>query len=302
MCLSSPLLKNCIGFLRTTNRPGNSQAGFHNADRHRYLEVYQHIYNALKYTGFATLYSIIYVLFRVIQKMSIFTLTYAKLCERTMSTAVHPTLGLHHKALVAEGPQGWILSRAQELPRVRSEPGTSARQSQVSEEHQSSLCESRCKEGKNCCAAADRGRGETPEMQPCRHRGQWGRRAGGAPGMQQQLLATQETHRGAGCPFAPHRHRAELISAHRQPLQEQPQAGAQNIGHLEKLSPTDRTLTHNDKNDFRPIPGSSDNSFHKLPQPLHTSPTGTPKQLLQAAMLLTQPWISLQLARSENQV
>lgn len=90
--------------------------------------------------------------------MSIFTLTYAKLCERTMSTAVHPTLGLHRKALVAEGPQGWILSRAQELPRVRSEPGTSARQSQVSEEHRSSLWESRCKEEKNCCAAADRGK------------------------------------------------------------------------------------------------------------------------------------------------
>lgn len=35
---------------------------------------------------------------------------------------MHPTLGLHSKALVAEGPQGWTLSRTQELPHVRSEP------------------------------------------------------------------------------------------------------------------------------------------------------------------------------------
>lgn len=77
-------------------------------------------------------------------------------------------------------------------------------------------------------------------------------------------------------------HIADLCQG--EPLQEQLQAGAQNLGHLEKLSPADRTLTHNNKNDIGLIPGSSDNSFHRHPQPPAHLPTSTPKQLPQAAM------------------
>lgn len=155
-------------------------------------------------------------------KISIFTLTYTKLCERTMSIAVHPALGLHGKALEAEGPQGWTLSRAQELPRVRSEPD---RANSASNTGQASG-RADVRKGKTAGQQQTGERGETREMQPCNPR---------------------EAHRGAGCPFAAHRHCAEHISAHGEPLQEQPQAGAQNLGHLEKLPPTDRTLTHNDK-------------------------------------------------------
>jgi len=108
-------------------------------------------------------------------------------------------------------------NRALLLPELRHERHWVPLEEQV-KEREKLLCNSSWQRGV-------RNRREIGEKQPCRPHGQCQRRAGGAPGMEQKLLAAQWelqwVHGGAGCPCAAHGNSRSPHAAMEEPIVQQ---------------------------------------------------------------------------------